>query len=147
MQRFIRALIWIITYGLLCFTFGQILLAQVSASDSESVKSHIQQYRKKHKAEIIKEFIDFLSIPNVASDHKNIQRNADFILQMLERRKIHGQLLQVDNAPPAVYGEVLTPGASKTIALYAHYDGQPVDLSQWRSGPWNPVLLPRALNM
>jgi acetylornithine deacetylase/succinyl-diaminopimelate desuccinylase-like protein len=28
---------------------------------------------------------------------------------------------------PAVYGEVLVPGAKQTLIFYAHYDGQPVN--------------------
>src|SRR5207237_10155910 len=28
----------------------------------------------------------------------------------------------------------------KTIAFYAHYDGQPVDPAQWKSPPWEPVI-------
>jgi hypothetical protein len=29
------------------------------------------------------------------------------------------------NSTPAVYGEVLVPGAKQTLIFYAHYDGQP----------------------
>src|SRR2546421_3765019 len=32
-----------------------------------------------------------------------------------------------------------------TIAFYAHYDGQPVDPSQWKSEPWKPVMRDRDL--
>ncbi|MCE2833998.1 MAG: M20/M25/M40 family metallo-hydrolase, partial [Chitinophagaceae bacterium] len=43
---------------------------------------------------------------------------------------------------PAVFGRVDVPGATKTIALYAHYDGQPVDPSKWAAGlhPFKPTL-------
>jgi acetylornithine deacetylase/succinyl-diaminopimelate desuccinylase-like protein len=30
-----------------------------------------------------------------------------------------------------VYGEVMVPGATKTLVFYAHYDGQPVNRAQW----------------
>jgi acetylornithine deacetylase/succinyl-diaminopimelate desuccinylase-like protein len=50
-------------------------------------------------------------------------------------------LLEVPGSPPAVLGE-LSAGetASKTIVLYAHYDGQPVDESRWLTPPWQPTL-------
>jgi acetylornithine deacetylase/succinyl-diaminopimelate desuccinylase-like protein len=42
--------------------------------------------------------------------------------------------------PPAVYGELRTPGATRTIVLYAHYDGQPVEPARWATPPWEPTL-------
>ena len=30
-----------------------------------------------------------------------------------------------------MFGELKTPGATKTVIIYAHYDGQPVDPRQW----------------
>jgi hypothetical protein len=32
------------------------------------------------------------------------------------------------------------PDAERTVVLYAHYDGQPVDPSEWASPPWTPTL-------
>jgi len=34
------------------------------------------------------------------------------------------------------------PGATKTVVLYAHYDGQPVSTGQWTGDPWVPTLRP-----
>ena len=39
-----------------------------------------------------------------------------------------------------VYGEMRVPGARRTIVIYAHYDGQPVDPAQWKGSPFAPVL-------
>jgi len=45
-----------------------------------------------------------------------------------------------------VYGEITVPGATRTVVLYAHYDGQPVDPKQWTGGdPFAPVLRDKAL--
>ena len=94
---------------------------------------------------ILKEFISFLSIPNVASDSLNIQRNAAFIVNMMKERNIGSiQLLYGNNPdlPPVVYGEVKVPQATQTIIFYAHYDGQPVNPTQWAKGldPFVPKL-------
>src|SRR5256886_6715500 len=56
---------------------------------------------------------------------------------MRQRRELNPQLLEgksVDT-PPAVYGEWKVPGATHSIILYAHYDGQPVDPKTWTASP------------
>jgi acetylornithine deacetylase/succinyl-diaminopimelate desuccinylase-like protein len=96
-------------------------------------------YFEKNRAAIIKEFSDLLAIPNQASDGPNIRRNAAAIVTLLERRGVAAETLEDGEAPPLVYGEVKAPGAAKTIVFYAHYDGQPVDRSQWKTDPWRAV--------
>ena len=41
---------------------------------------------------------------------------------------------------PLVYGELIVPGATRTLGIYAHYDGQPVDPSNWTHPPFEPTL-------
>ena len=48
--------------------------------------------------------------------------------------------LNLAGAPGVVYGELKSPGAKHTLLFYAHYDGQPVDKTQWASDPWQAVL-------
>jgi acetylornithine deacetylase/succinyl-diaminopimelate desuccinylase-like protein len=46
----------------------------------------------------------------------------------------------VASAPPAIFGELVTPGARTTLLFYAHYDGQPTNPATWTgSEPWTPV--------
>ncbi|GAC1431456.1 MAG: dipeptidase [Chitinophagaceae bacterium] len=55
-------------------------------------------------------------------------------MDMMNKRGIQKvQLLHAstEGAPPAVYGEVMVPGATQTLIFYAHYDGQPVNPLQW----------------
>jgi len=94
---------------------------------------------------ILHELADLLSLPNLASDRDNIRRNAERIFSMLQQRGIRSELLQVEGSPPVVYGELLVPGATRTIIFYAHYDGQPADPSQWASDPWKPILRDKPL--
>jgi acetylornithine deacetylase/succinyl-diaminopimelate desuccinylase-like protein len=61
---------------------------------------------------------------------------------MMKQRGLNPRLLEAStpNTPPAVYGEWKTPGAQRTILVYAHYDGQPTDPKQWTgTQPWQPV--------
>src|SRR5258708_28438644 len=95
---------------------------------------------------VIAEFVDLRAIPNLASDAPNIARNAAAIRALFEKRGVPTRLLTLDGAPPIVIGDLLVPGATRTIAFYAHYDGQPVDATQWKSAPWTPVMRDAAGN-
>ena len=106
------------------------------------------QYRRAHEREIIAEFVRLLEIPNVASDSQNIRRNAEFMREMMQKRDLSPRLLETasKSSPPAVYGEWKTPGATRSIILYAHYDGQPTDPKQWTGSlPWQPTWRSAAL--
>src|SRR3954468_13107632 len=96
-------------------------------------------YRIAHQKEILDSFVQFLSIPNVASDKTNIGRNADFIVKSLAERGVSARLLEVPGAPPVVYAEINPPGAKGTVTFYAHYDGQPVEPAKWATPPFQPT--------
>ena len=100
----------------------------------------VRQYRVQHEAEILAEYTGLLAIPNLASDRVNIERNATAIAEMFRRRGATAQFLRVEGAPPIVFVTISNPRAKNTIALYAHYDGQPVDPAQWTTPPWQPVI-------
>jgi acetylornithine deacetylase/succinyl-diaminopimelate desuccinylase-like protein len=92
------------------------------------------------REDLLREFVELLSIPNIASDKANIRRNAEAIQKMFGRRGVTTRLLEHPDAPPVVYGELAAPGAARTLVFYAHYDGQPVNAAEWRTGdPFKPV--------
>jgi acetylornithine deacetylase/succinyl-diaminopimelate desuccinylase-like protein len=108
----------------------------------------IRDYRRAHERQILDEFTRLLAIPNVASDRENIRRNAQFILELMQRRGLNPQLLEAKSkdTPPAVYGEWKVAGATRAIVFYAHYDGQPTDPKQWTGTmPWQPIWRSAAL--
>jgi acetylornithine deacetylase/succinyl-diaminopimelate desuccinylase-like protein len=122
---------------------AMLVLAGVGRAQTPSpqaVRASVREYRQQHEAEIVRSYAELLSVPNVASDIKNIRANADFISSLLQKRGFTTRLLTVAGSPPVVYGELPAPGAKHTILWYAHYDGQPVDKSQWAGDPWTPVL-------
>ena len=111
----------------------------------------IRNYGIKNEGNIINEFIEFLSIPNVAADAAGLQKNAAFIMAMMNKRGIDKvQLLTANTVgvPPVVYGEVIVPGATQTLIFYAHYDGQPVNPTQWAKEvqPFQPKLFSNAID-
>jgi len=110
-------------------------------AQSQQAALATRQWRQAHEPDVIEQFTTLLSIPNVASDHDNIQRNADLLVSMLQRRGAESHLLRVEGANPVVFGEIKTPNAKDTIVFYAHYDGQPVTASEWAgNAPFTPVV-------
>ena len=111
-----------------------------AAATSDSGLTLVRSYRASHELQILREFAQLLEIPNVASDRENIRRNADAIVAAFARRGIRARRLESADAPPAVLAEVVSPRARRTVAFYAHYDGQPVDPARWSGKPWEPVV-------
>lgn len=96
-----------------------------------------------NQGRILADYVELLKIPNVASDTPNIRRNADRLVAMMAARGLAPRLLEHGDpkVPPAVYGEWTVPGATRTLVLYAHYDGQPVTPADWTStAPFEPKL-------
>lgn len=103
----------------------------------------VRDWRRGHEKRILAEYFEFLSIPNVARDIERpfIGKNADWIITAFKKRGIEARKLEVDKALPVVFAEWKTPGATQTVMFYAHYDGQPVDETQWTiTAPWTPKI-------
>jgi acetylornithine deacetylase/succinyl-diaminopimelate desuccinylase-like protein len=102
-----------------------------------------REYRRANEHRILREFVGLLSLPNVASDREAIRRNAARLVEMMDARGLRPRLLEAETpgVPPAVFGEWRAPGATRTVVLYAHYDGQPTDPRKWTGTlPWEPRL-------
>ncbi|MEH3034911.1 MAG: M20/M25/M40 family metallo-hydrolase [Sphingomonas adhaesiva] len=102
-----------------------------------------RDYVADHQGAILAEYVTLLAIPNVASDTPDIRRNAAWLMAKMRGQGLSPRLLEGPDAtvPPAVYGEWIVPGASRTYVLYAHYDGQPVTPADWTSTrPFEPRL-------
>ncbi|MBI1782091.1 MAG: M20/M25/M40 family metallo-hydrolase [Sphingobacteriales bacterium] len=126
-------------------SFVLLFLLFATKAFNQTTQQKISNYIADQQHAMLKEYAEFISIPNVLGDSLNIYRNADYIKNLLGKLGVKTQLLTLDKpgAAPVVFGEVITPGATKTIAFYAHYDGQPVNPKQWAAGlePFKPALL------
>jgi len=105
-----------------------------------------RSFRSAHEVEILRGFAELLAIPNVAGDTANLLRNADLIVDELEARGARMEVWRHPGASPLIYGELPAPGAARTLGIYVHYDGQPVDESRWVHGPWEPTLYDGAID-
>lgn len=129
------------TWLALVLTLSASALAAQPSPDPARLREQVRSWRTAHEKEIVRELADLVALPNVASNRADIERNADHLIGMLRRRGIEARRLTAGDAPPAVYGELRTPGARRTVVFYAHYDGQPADPADWGgSDPWKPVL-------
>lgn len=100
----------------------------------------VREWVRANQGPVVRELLDLLAIPNVAADRANIRRNAEHLRGMLAKRGFAAELLETDGNP-LVYGELRVPGATRTLLLYSHYDGQPVDPKGWRQAdPFQPVV-------
>jgi acetylornithine deacetylase/succinyl-diaminopimelate desuccinylase-like protein len=108
--------------------------------DAATVRTKVRAWRQAHEPRILREFAALLALPNVATNPADIRRNADHILALLRARGLQGRLLEVEGGVPAIYAERAARPDAPTLLVYAHYDGQPVDLAQWTGSPWTPVL-------
>ena len=97
-------------------------------------------WRQAHEQQIVDGFAALLSIPNVASDVPNVRKNAAHISGMLRTAGMDVELLELDGANPVVFARRDVAGATKTLMVYVHYDGQPVNAADWASDPWAPVM-------
>ncbi len=119
------------------------LAAESTVAQQEALAA-ARSWRLAHGAQILSSYADLLAIPNVATDLVNIQRNAEYLRGQLEQRGVEARLWQLPETPPIVYGH-LDVGAPRTLGIYVHYDGQPVDEAQWSSPPWEPTLYTGAI--
>jgi acetylornithine deacetylase/succinyl-diaminopimelate desuccinylase-like protein len=123
--------------------FLLLLLPFIAAAQNKSVQAS-RSWIKQEAPAILSTYAELLSIPNNASDAVNIRKNAEMISRMFSSRGFAMQLLELDGAPPIVYGERKVPNAQRTLCFYAHYDGQPVDPATWKTAPFQPVMYDNA---
>ncbi len=92
-----------------------------------------------NRLQVLNDFKRLLSIPNVASDLDAMNRNADWIEAYLQKRSFVIQRLQEGGAP-YIFAELRQPSANKTLLIYAHFDGQPINEKNWLTPAWKPQL-------
>lgn len=123
-----------------------ILLVIALSSFSQDINQLTEDYIDEYGVQILQDFSTLLSLPNVAYDLPNINRNADYIQSELEKRGVETKLLRMIGTPPIVYGYYPAKKAKRTIAFYVHYDGQPVDETKWTNDPWKPTYYDKAIS-
>lgn len=124
-----------------CFFIASTAFAQsLTSADTAGVISVVDEYRSTREAVIVNDFVELLSLPNVAVSLSDMERNADHIESLLETRGFTIRRLSAGGSP-YIYAELSSPGAAETVLIYAHFDGQPVQEENWAYPPFSPTLL------
>ena len=112
-----------------------LLLLFTTNISANPVTEQVNDWRQTHEQQIVDQNAGFLAIPNVAADKTNIRRNADYIGKMLKDVGMHVERLELEDSNPVIFAEKQSPGATQTIMMYMHFDGQPVNPDNWASDP------------
>jgi acetylornithine deacetylase/succinyl-diaminopimelate desuccinylase-like protein len=118
-----------------------VAVTSVAKAADDRAKSAADAWRMGHEKAILADFVRLLSMPDVATTQADVEANAAYLVRQLEARGLKARLLSASpGTPPAVYAEFTTPGATRTVLYYAHYDGQPIGQKGWVSAPFQPVM-------
>lgn len=90
-----------------------------------------------------RELESLVRIPSVSAtdfDPSTVRRSAEAVAELLTESGLSNvELLEIEGAHPAVYGESAGPAGAPTVLLYAHHDVQPPGpAEEWRSDPFEP---------
>ena len=100
----------------------------------------VAAWRAQHERQIVDELLQLVSIPNVAGTDADMRRNADLLDTLFTRR---GFKVEQTDGPgsPVVFARLDAPSPSGVLTLYLHYDGQPVNATEWtRCKPFAPCI-------
>jgi acetylornithine deacetylase/succinyl-diaminopimelate desuccinylase-like protein len=120
---------------------GAVLTAlSMAVAAQTSSDSAIQTYVTGNQQSIVGELLDLVAIPNTRTDKADLRRNAALLQTMINRRGLSAEVIETAGAP-LVVASLDVPKPQGTLLFYAHYDGQPVDASQWKqTSPFAPIL-------
>lgn len=117
------------------------LVSVSSVAQAGNPRDTVRVWREAHEKAIVADFVTLLSIPNVATNIADVEKNAAYIEGQLRARGFSTRLLTAEPAtPPSVFAEMKIKGAKRTIIFYAHYDGQPIGQKGWISSPFQPSM-------
>ncbi|MFQ6005545.1 MAG: M20/M25/M40 family metallo-hydrolase [Woeseia sp.] len=112
-----------------------------SPAQEQELRQAVEAHVNGHQKQTVGELISALEFPAVAADELSIRRKAEFLRKRLAARGFLSEILETDGNP-LVFGSLTVPGTTRTLLLYCHYDGQPVDPTKWRQpDPFRPVML------
>jgi acetylornithine deacetylase/succinyl-diaminopimelate desuccinylase-like protein len=115
------------------------ILAFATPASAASPHQAVRAWRQAHEKAILADFMTFLSLPNVATNVPDVEKNAAYIEAELRERGFKTSTLSAGpGTPPSVFAELDTPGAKRTVLFYAHYDGQPISQKGWIINPFTP---------
>jgi len=100
----------------------------------------VTAWRQAHERAIVDELRGLVALPNVAGHDADMQKNAAHLQTLFTARGFKVETVGGPGAP-VVFASLDVPDAAGTLTFYIHYDGQPVDPTEWtRCRPFTPCL-------
>lgn len=124
-------------------TLAMVMTAPTTVT-AQSGPDIARAYRQAHEPALVRDFAELLSYPNRAFTPE-IREAALYIRDEMRTVGVDTRLVEIEGASPLILGELRVPGATRTLGIYVHYDGQPVDPSNWTHDPFEPTLYTRAM--
>lgn len=127
------------------YTAGISLLLQLPCAPEAVAQNplkanKLEQLAQKHAKASLDDFYAFLSLPNDAQYPEDIEKNIVWSENAFQERGFSTERLETATQP-VVLAERKSKGATETVLLYLHIDGQPVNPDLWeQESPWQPVL-------
>src|SRR4051812_5070727 len=91
------------------------LTLAAGAAQAASPTAAVRAWRQAHEKEIVGDFAALLSLPNVATTVPDVEKNADYISGLLQKRGFKTEKLYAEpGTPPSVFAELKVPGARRT---------------------------------
>lgn len=113
----------------------------LKTAQGEVTPQTVRNYVDSHRADIVGQFSQLLSIPSVQEDVPALQAAANQIEELARGRGFDVEQWPSSNGIPVVFAEKKVSEEARTILLYAHFDGQPVTADEWhQEDPFSPVI-------
>ena len=127
--------------------FFLIFILSISISASSQSRKKILETTNQVIQSNWNNFFEMLSIPNDGYDTPNIERNIEWCEKTFSRLGFNMERVKAESTSPSMPNHPLLIGNKfisnkfKTVLIYFHMDGQPVDPSKWnQSDPFDPIL-------
>ena len=127
--------------------FFLIFILSISISASSQSRKKILETTNEVIQSNWNNFFEMLSIPNDGYDTPNIERNIEWCEETFSRLGFNMERVKAESTSPSMPNHPLLIGNKfisnkfKTVLIYFHMDGQPVDPSKWnQADPFDPIL-------
>jgi len=100
----------------------------------------IFRYVDQNRDRFMAELCALVRQPSISAQNVGVAECAALLRSQLEASGIAARILPTAGHP-VVFGEMQTPGATRTLLIYGHYDVQPPEpLELWKTPPFEPTL-------
>lgn len=126
--------------------FSFFFLISFTAAAQKNDSERLNELSDKYAVASFPMFKDLLSLPNDAFYPEDIEQNVAWCEKGFQERNFKTTRIETETIP-LLMAERKVENAEKTVLIYLHLDGQPVDNKKWfQEDPYKPVLKKQNLN-